>query len=90
MSPTFGFLARRRVLGVSNVNLSGVDQSYDAERVHARSRMIAVAVDARQQRFPDEPRYVYRPFSGEEERYRWCEATREKGVKDYNLLDFHI
>ncbi len=90
VSPTFGFLARRRVLGVSNVNLSGVEQSYDAERVHARARMIAVAVDARQQRFPDEPRYVYQPFAGEEDGYRWSEATRETLVKDYNLLDFHI
>ena len=90
VSPTFGFLARRRVLGARNVNLAGVKQTYDAERVHARSRMIAVAVDARQQRFPDEPRYVYQPLAGEEAQYRWSEATRETLVKDYNLLDFHI
>ena len=63
---------------------------YDAERIFERSRLIAVGVDARQQRFPDEPRYVYQPMVGMEHSNQWNEVTRENIVKDYNLRDLGI
>ena len=85
-----GFLPRKSVLNVTNVNFAGRKQTYDEERVHQRSRMIAVGIDARQQRFPDERRYVYQPLVGEEDLNRWNEETRETVVKDYNLLDVHL
>lgn len=85
-----GFLPRESVLNVTNVNFAGRRQTYDEERVHQRSRMIAIGIDARQQRFPDERRYVYQPLVGEEDQNRWNEETRETVVKDYNLLDVHL
>ena len=75
---------------MTNVNFAGKKQTYDEERVHQRSRMIAIGIDARQQRFPDERRYVYQPLVGEEDQNRWNEETRETVVKDYNLLDVHL
>ena len=85
-----GFLPRKSVLNVTNVNFAGRKQTYDEERVHQRSRMIAIGIDARHQRFPDERRYVYQPLIGEEDLNRWNEETRETVVKDYNLLDVHL
>ena len=85
-----GFLPRKSVLNVTNVNFAGKKQTYDEERVLQRSRMIAVGIDARQQRFPNERRFVYQPLVGEEDQNRWSEETRESIVKDYNLLDVHL
>ena len=86
----FGFLPRASVLNVTATQLDGRVETYDAARVHQRSRMIAVAVDARRRRFPRERRYVYQPLRGEEDANRWTEAVRESVVKNYNLLDVHI
>ena len=63
---------------------------YDAERVFERSRLIAVGVNARQQRFPDEPRYVYQPMVGMEDDNQWNAVTKENVVKNYNLRDLGI
>jgi len=86
----FGFLPRASVLNVTATQLDGRVETYDAARVHQRSRMIAVAIDARHQRFPQERRYVYQPLRDEEAANRWTEAVRESVVKNYNLLDVHI
>ncbi|MYD43812.1 MAG: phytanoyl-CoA dioxygenase family protein [Gammaproteobacteria bacterium] len=85
-----GFLPRRSVLNVTNVNFAGKEQTYDEERVHERSRMIAVGIDARQQRYPNERRFIYRPLANEEHKNRWSEATRRSVVADYNLRDVHL
>ncbi len=85
-----GFLPRKRVLNVTNVNFAGHEQTYDEERVHQRSRMIAIGIDARHQNFPHERRYTYQPLIGEEGLNRWNEENRTAVVKDYNLLDFHL
>ena len=86
----FGFLPRASVLNVTATQLDGRVETYDAARVHQRSRMIAVAIDARRRRFPRERRYVYQPLRGTEDANRWTEAVRESVVKNYNLLDVHI
>lgn len=85
-----GFYPRRRVEGLEVRGLHDVVETYDAERLHQRSRMIAVAVDARSQRFPEEPRYCYQPLKGEEDENRWNEATRKTVVHDYNVRDVFI
>ena len=46
-------------------------------------------IDARAQRFPDERRYVYQPFAGQEDEYRWTPEALAR-LKDYNLLDLGI
>jgi len=52
--------------------------------------MIAIAIDARRQRFAHEKPYCYQPLAGEEDQNRWNEATRHSVVKDYNLLDMYL
>jgi hypothetical protein len=52
--------------------------------------MIAIGIDARRQRFPDETPYYYQPLVGEEEQNRWTEATRQSVVRNYNLRDMYI
>ena len=85
-----GFFARRRVLNVTTELLSGDLATFDQARVEERSRMIAIAIDARRQRFPEEASYVYRPLAGREDENRWNEDTRHTVVKDYNLRDMYI
>ena len=63
---------------------------YDEERIHERSRLIALGIDARQQRFPHEPRYVYHPLVGQEDANRWNEEARKNILKDYNLRDLGL
>ena len=86
----FGFLPRRSVLNVTATQLDGRVETYDAARLHQRSRLIAIAIDARHQRFPHERRYAYRPLLGEEGRNRWTAEVRETVVRNYNCLDVHI
>ena len=85
-----GFFPRRRVLNVKTSKLTGEVERYSKQRIIERSRAIPIAVDARQQKFPDEPRFVYRPLAGQEDSNRWNEKTRSSYLKDYNLLDMYI
>ncbi|NIP15565.1 MAG: phytanoyl-CoA dioxygenase [Pseudomonadales bacterium] len=85
----FGFHRRRSLIGVEGGGIHNRREVYDAARIRERSRVIAYAIDARRQRFPDEEPYVYQPFAGEEEAYRWNDAARAD-LKDYNLLDLGI
>ena len=85
----FGFHRHASVLGVQTT-YTDHEVVYDEARIFERSRLIAVAIDARQQRFPHEPRYVYQPLVGQEDQNRWNEAARESIVKDYNLRDLGI
>jgi hypothetical protein len=63
---------------------------YDRARVHQRSRVIALAIDARRQRFPDETPYVYQPVMGQEDDNQWSPDTRESVLRNYNLNDLRI
>ncbi len=85
-----GFFPRHRVLDISTCQLDGRVETYDAGRIHARSRIIALGIDARHQRFQEESRYDYQPLSGEIEENRWNEENREKLLKNYNLKDIYI
>ena len=85
----FGFHRRRSVLGVTSGGVHNAVSVYDTERIRKRSEPIAYAIDARARRFPDEPRYVYQPFAGQEDAYRFGDATRA-ALHDYNLLDLGI
>jgi len=52
--------------------------------------LIALAIDARRQRYPDEKSYVYQPLVGEEDATRRNNAARKHQIKDYNVRDFYI
>jgi hypothetical protein len=85
----FGFHRRRSVLDVTSGGVHNPVAVYDAERIHERAKAIMYGIDARAQRFPDEPRFVYQPFAGQEAEYRWTPDTAEV-LKDYNLRDLGI
>ena len=60
-------------------------------RIHRRARVIALAIDARRQRYPDEPGFVYRPLAAEADANRWsAAATRAEVLHDYDLYDLGI
>ncbi len=85
----FGFHRRRSILGVTSGGVHNPVAVYDDERIHERSKAIAYGIDARAQRFPNEPRFEYQPFVGHEDEYRWSPETQVR-LKDYNLLDLGI
>ncbi|MEP3246937.1 MAG: phytanoyl-CoA dioxygenase family protein [Sneathiella sp.] len=85
-----GFFSMKRVMDVTATMLSGAVETFDAARITRRSRIIALAIDARQQKYPNEKRYCYQPFAGQEDRYRWTEENRAKMLKNYNLDNMYI
>lgn len=86
----FGFHKRSSVLGVTSRDFrSGKRINYDDKRIHDRSRLISLAIDARHQHF-GEPRYTYQPLVGEEDENRWNEHNREHLLKNYNTRDLFI
>ena len=87
---TFGFHRRSSVIGAHGALSQGADLFYDEQTVFERSRVIAVAIDARQQYFPKEKRYQYQPFIGLEDDYRWSPEIYERVIRDYNLQDLAI
>lgn len=88
-SITYGFLPRRGVAGITNRKLSGAEDTYTDERLHERSRMIPLSVDARHQRYPQEDVYSYAPFRGEEDDNRWNEDARQR-IQNYSRLNVHL
>ncbi len=85
----FGFHRRRSVQGVESGGVHNPVSVYDDAYIEERSKVIALAIDARAQRYPDETRYAYRPFVGREDELRFTPAARA-GLKDYNLRDLGI
>lgn len=77
------------MLGVVSGGVHNPVAIYDEERIRERSRVIMYAIDSRQQRFPNEKPYRYKPFAGQESHYRWTPAEITS-LKDYNLLDLGI
>ena len=90
VSLTFGFLKRSSVLGASGVLGAGSSELYDEQRIFERSRVIAVAIDARAQHFPNERPFRYLPFKGLEDDFRFNPDNWNRIVRDYNLQDLGI
>ncbi len=90
ISLTYGFHRRASVLGATGKLGSTEAEIYDEQRIFERSSVIAVAIDARRQHFPDEKPYFYQPFAGLEDDYRWNAETYEQVIRDYNLKDLGI
>lgn len=94
ISITFGFHRRSSVLGVKGRlaihATAGTGQVYDAERIDRRSSVIAVAIDARARHRPTENRYVYAPFAGREDEFRFGSEAAERVLHDYNVHDLAI
>ena len=87
----FGFHRRSSIEGVKGWDFQNKGSVlYDESRIHRRARIIQLAIDARQQRFPQESSYHYLPMQKEVEALRWSDATREQVLKNYNQLDLGI
>ncbi|MEM7095374.1 MAG: phytanoyl-CoA dioxygenase family protein [Actinomycetota bacterium] len=70
--------------------LNGEGKYYDADYVRERCRTIPLAIDARAQRFPDEERYEYAPFVGDEAAHEYTPENRDRILTDYSLRDLSI
>jgi len=90
VSCTFGFHRRSSILGATGALSQSGDEVYDEDRIFERSRVIALAIDARAQYYPDEERYEYQPFRGLEDQCRYNDETIETILRDYNLKDLSI
>ena len=77
------------MLGVEGGGVHNPVSVYDDAYIFERSKAIAWGIDARAQRYRRESRYVYQPFVGLEDDYRW-NADTEKLLRDYNLQDIGI
>ena len=51
--------------------------------------MIEYGISARQQKYPDEQAFDYKPLREFKGQYQWNEAAK-KDVVDYNLFDLSI
>ena len=85
----FGFHRRKSVLDVKSGGVHNPVSVYDEDYIRQRSRLIMYGIDARRQRFPDETPYVYKPFAGQGDAYRWTPEAKA-GLVDYNLQDLGI
>ncbi|MDP6706880.1 MAG: phytanoyl-CoA dioxygenase family protein [Alphaproteobacteria bacterium] len=90
VSLTFGFHRRASILGQRGALAVDSDAYYDEQRIFERSAVIAVAIDARRQRFPDEAAFRYQPFQGLEGDFQFNEETVERVIRDYNTKDLAI
>jgi len=92
LSLTFGFHRRSSVLG-AEAALGVGDQEgvrYDEQRIFERSSVIVMAIDARRQHYPQETPFVYQPFAGKEDAFRYDAATAEQVLRNYFLKDLAI
>ena len=90
VSLTIGFHRRSSVVGQRGALNEAGDAFYDEKRIDERSQLIAVAIDARGQFYPNEPRFTYVPMQGREDMLRFNPDNWEKVVKNYNLKDLAI
>jgi len=91
ISLTFGFHRRRSVLGAkAALAMEDDNVTYDEQRVFERSAVVQVAIDARYQDRPDEPRFDYKPFSDIHDDFRFNDETFERVIKNYHTKDLAI
>ena len=90
ISLTFGFHRRASVLGQKGMLNMKAGDVYDEQRIFDRSAVIAVAIDARRQQFPNETPYHYKPFDGLEDDFAFNDETFERVIRDYNTKDLAI
>ena len=90
VSLTFGFHRRASVLGAQGALSQSNDEVYDEARIDRRSQVVAVAIDARQQFYPNEVRFKYFPMIGREGQLAHSAENWERVIRDYNLHDLSI
>ena len=89
VSVNFGFHRRSSVLNVHGAGIHAQATTFDDAFIKERSRLIGLAISARQQRFPDEQPYQYAPDIKAGEIPVWDDSQLAL-LKDYNLMDLSI
>ena len=90
ISLTFGFHRRRSVLGATGALSESEAVVYDEARILKRSEVVGVAIDARANFYPEQPRFNYQPLAGHEDALRFNDDNWQRIIKDYNLNDLSI
>lgn len=91
ISINFGFHRYRAVLGQKTaIVMAEQNTTYDAKRIHDRSAVIAVAIDARAQYYPNETPFSYKLFADKADDYRFNEETFDRVIRDYFNKDLAI
>lgn len=85
----FGFHRRTSVLDVEGAGIHSAVTVYDSGFIKERSRVIGLAIDARQQHYPDEIPYIYKPHTDAGEEHVWDKKAKES-LRDYNAKDLSI
>lgn len=90
ISLTFGFHRRSSVLGATGALSESEAVCYDEARIAKRSEVIGIAIDARAQFYPEQPRFDYQPLTGQEHNLQFNAQNWQRIIKDYNLNDLSI
>jgi hypothetical protein len=85
----FGFHKRSSVLNVKGAGIHAEAKIMDSEYINKRSEVIALAINARKKRFPNETPFNYIPLSDNLNAFDWNESSMAE-LKDYNLMDLSI
>ena len=85
----FGFHKRSSVLDVEGAGIHCPVETYSADVIRERSKVIGYAIDARQQKYPHEKPFAYAPFAEAKDDFAWTPAAKAS-IKDYNLIDLSI
>jgi ectoine hydroxylase-related dioxygenase (phytanoyl-CoA dioxygenase family) len=85
----FGFHKRSSVLDIEGAGIHCPVETYSADVIRERSKVIGYAIDARQQKYPNEQPYAYAPFAEAKADFSWTPAAKAS-IKDYNLIDLSI
>jgi ectoine hydroxylase-related dioxygenase (phytanoyl-CoA dioxygenase family) len=82
-----GCLPKESVLGVRGGGIVSAEMTYDEAHIEKRSRAIALAIDARRQKYPDETPFVYKPFA--DRNVVWNQAARAS-LHNYSVMDMSV
>jgi ectoine hydroxylase-related dioxygenase (phytanoyl-CoA dioxygenase family) len=85
----FGFHKRSSVLNIKGAGIHAEAKIMDSEYINKRSEVIALAINARKKRFPEEKPFNYIPLSDNLDAFNWNESSQAE-LKDYNLMDLSI
>ena len=85
----FGFHKRSSVLNIKGAGIHAEAEIMDSEYISKRSEVIALAINARKKRFPEEKPFNYIPLSDNLDAFNWSETSQAE-LKDYNLMDLSI
>ena len=85
----FGFHKRSSVLNIKGAGIHAEAKIMDSEYINKRSEVIALAINARKKRFPEEKPFNYIPLSDNLDAFNWSETSQAE-LKDYNLMDLSI